>query len=917
MSSLGPLGRLVITCLLTLTVISLLATDFIIRKQALKDELLLSFTHAKNDLSTRISSMEYPIELLNTLITRDLQTTHPPSPETTLKEVEYHPETNHFSIAFNPQTSEFPTESYLEGAGDIRDKDPEYYREIAITLKELPMMSSMLKTMPALRCIYYFSREKFVFATPSLPAPLNSNHNEDFLLQFYDMARPYQNPDRELFWSQASYFPDTDELTTSVIKPVYTGSILRGLAVLEVDIPSLLSNFPENIEQIGRLLLIDTANQVISDGTANTNKIRMFNQVLPEQVVNFINHPFDIDSEDFTQAKGISLIRQNVTGTDWHLILEISQSELNGLVIQRMYADLAVALLFIVLLVLLQQSLNERFKLQDSRERHAAIFSQSTAPQIIVGPDGNQILNANLAACTLFGFSHQTLKNIPLTNMIVGKTSAQDLYNCLSKKGVTITKCRIANGQEKDLEIYTSMQPHKNRVRFYLVIHDITERVRTEQHVRYQAYFDPLTQLPNRNHLFEHLRQLVASHHREDQTLALLFIDLDRFKQVNDNLGHDIGDILLQQVTQRLRNRLRESDLLARLGGDEFTVVLPHLRDEMDASHVAKTLITQLEESFHIDSYEIALGASIGITIYPRDGNDPSTLLKHADIAMYKAKDNGRNQFRFFEDQMNREAKHRGLLEIDIQSAVRSNQFLLKFQPIFSVKEGNLKGIDTLLRWDHPRLGILKPEDFMFIAEETGVIVDIGDWALQQAYQLYKRLFTQFGPEGSTPFIALNISRRQMMHESHLKRWRETLLSDSRFAKSILLEMTETTLNTQLLDEHFGLSSLLSMGPKICLYDFGQSQSSLKVLRKLPISLLKLDRMMSNHLQASTTDTAFFRGVIFLAKTLGIQVAAEGVDNKDQYEWLCNAGCDYIQGNYLGREVSPEEIILLLQQQSV
>ncbi len=917
MNSIGPLSRVIAVCLLSLAVTILLVSDFVIRKQAVSQDLQEELIHLRNDLNARVRALQDPLLILNSLTITDLDTSSStPIESTFLAEAEYYPEANYFSVPLDKINASDPVLGSLKGSGDYRARGPGFYREMDVILRQAGLMNSMAKAMPELTRIYYFSREQFVLGLPSPPSSLVFNLNSDLLHKFHDMARPYQNPGHELFWTLATVNAETDEISATILKPVYADNVLRGLTAIDVDIHLLSSHLPAGINDIGRLMLVDAGNHVLT-GARLASKAELINfaQALPDQVGHFITHPFDISIDEFIKVKNTNLLRQEIAGPGWHLILEVSDSELTKAALSLMDADLVAAVLLIILCLLVMRSWYDRSRLQESRGRYNAIFRQSTAPQIIVAGDGSRILNVNAAACSLFGFSRQTLKDIPLTNLIISKAGAQELYNSLSEKGVTVTKCRVADGQERDLEIYKSTLTLDNRMCFYLVIHDITERVRTEQHVRYQAYFDPLTQLPNRNHLFEHLRQLIASHRREEQTLALLFIDLDRFKQVNDNLGHDIGDKLLQQVAHRLRDRLRESDMLSRLGGDEFTVILPHLRDEMDASHVAKTLLTQLHEPFHIESYEVGLGASIGITIYPRDGSDPSTLLKHADIAMYKAKDNGRNQFRFFEDQMNREAKHRSLLEIDIQNAVRSNQFLLEYQPIFSAQNGILVGIEALLRWDHPRLGILKPEDFMFIAEETGVIVDISDWVLQQVHLHYVRFCGECGSDDVCPFISLNISHRQLMHENHLQHWREILQTDNRFAKNVLLEITEGILNSQLIDGRFGLSSLLNLGPKICLDDFGKPNSTLKALRQFPISVLKVDRLMIKNVLTSPTDAAYCRAIISLARTLEIKVSAEGVETKEQYDWLREAGCDFIQGYYLGREGSADEIARLLQRQ--
>ncbi|OZG69955.1 hypothetical protein BTA51_28515 [Hahella sp. CCB-MM4] len=916
MGSFQTLLRTVIYFLLPVVVVGLLIGDYFHRKTQLRADLKNDLVHLGEDLSQHIAIYERHHNLISSIFSEQLMDPRTPPrilPANRLIRAEA---TNTYSIEI-PNTVH--PQAKLLGVGDYEGRPEGFYREIDIALYLTDTFYSSQKELPSLVRTYYFSREQFVYTSPANEARLPSSNGNSLVHAFYDLARPYQNPRHELFWTSTSVDSENNRLLATMVKPIYSQQALRGLLAMEVNIGSMLQQLPRTIRNTGKLLLVDNANQVLSglpshaDGSAYSLN---FIDLLPEDVATFINHPFDVPDNDFASIKDIYITRSNLDGPSWHLVFLLPKADLAKTLLASMWLDATAGILLLIAGFLLYRQWSSQRQLNASQLHHYAIFDQSTAPQLIVDDNGIRILKANQAACDLFGFTQQMLEDIPLTNLIIGNANAQELANTLGEKGVTIAKCRVADSEERDVEIYKSTMQSGDNIYFYLVIHDVTERVKTEKHVRFQAYFDPLTQLPNRNHLFEHLRQLIATHRREDQYFALLFIDLDHFKQVNDNLGHDAGDKLLKQVAHRLRDRLRESDLLSRLGGDEFTVVLPHLRDEMDASHVARTLINQLHEPFTIDSYEVVLGASIGITLFPRDGIDPSSLLKHADIAMYKAKDNGRNQFRFFEDQMNREAKHRGLLEIDIQQAVANNQMLLEYQPIVAAKTGQLVGVEALIRWNHPRLGTLKPEDFIFVAEDTGHIVAIGDWILDQTHQLYQRIISEVSDDESIPFIALNISRRQLMHEHHLKHWKNILGLDDRFAEYVLLDMTETTLTSQIWDERFGLNSLLALGPRICLDDFGQDTSSMRVLRQYPISMLKVDRVLVKNILTSNKDAAFCRAIISLAQNLNIQVTAEGVENQEQFDWLKQAGCDYIQGYHVGEELSTEDMLSLLSKQS-
>ncbi|WP_020406946.1 putative bifunctional diguanylate cyclase/phosphodiesterase [Hahella ganghwensis] len=916
MGSLQAVLRTLVYILLPLVVAGGLIGDYFHRKAQHQAEVRAMLKHLGEDLSHKVSVYEKHHNLITGLFAETLNDTKGIS-SFQLPGMLIQNQTDNTLSADIPNSVH--PQAKLVISGDFEGRSKGFYREINTALALTDALNSSIKSLTSLSRAYYFSREEFIYTLPASASKLPSTKGDSLVHAFYDLARPYQNPRHILFWTQTSIDVEKSRLLATMVKPVYNQQSLQGLLAMEVNVTHLIQQMPGNIGGTGALLLVDNGNLILNNSiykTGSASQNLSFIDLLPESVANFVNHPFDIPDNDFTSIKNVYVVRESLEGPPWHMVLVLPKSELSWSVLKSMWQDILTGLLMLMMGLLVYRHWSSRQALQVSQHHHYAIFEQSTAPQLIVDEDGIRILRANQAACDLFGFTRQMLEDIPLTNLIIGNASAQELSNSLSEKGLSITKCRVADGEERDIEIYKSTMQADEDIYFYLVIHDISERVKTEQHVRFQAYFDPLTQLPNRNHLFEHLRQLIASHRREDQYFALLFIDLDHFKQVNDNLGHEAGDKVLQHVAHRLRDRLRESDLLSRLGGDEFTVVLPHLRNEMDASHVARTLINQLHEPFTIDSYEVVLGASIGITLFPRDGVDPSSLLKHSDIAMYKAKDNGRNQFRFFEDQMNREAKHRGLLEIDIQKAVQNQQLMLEYQPIIEAASGQLVGVEALIRWNHPRLGVLKPEDFILVAEDTGHIVAIGDWVLKQTHQLYQSILAQLSDDENIPFISINISRRQLMHEHHLKHWKQILDLNDRFAEFVLLDMTETTLTSQIWDERFGLNSLLALGPRICLDDFGQNTSSLRVLRQYPISMLKVDKALIKNILSTKTDAAFCRAIISLAKNMDIRVSAEGVESKDQLEWLREAGCDYVQGYYVGEELSGEDILSYLDKQT-
>jgi diguanylate cyclase (GGDEF)-like protein len=434
---------------------------------------------------------------------------------------------------------------------------------------------------------------------------------------------------------------------------------------------------------------------------------------------------------------------------------------------------------------------------------------------------------------------------------------------------------------------------------------------RSSEEARHLAYHDALTGLPNRTLLREKLEGAVAAARRGGQLLGVIFLDLDNFKQVNDTLGHARGDDLLAAVAELLCRSLRGSDLIARpatgshpeevvarLGGDEFTILLPAIHHERDAGQVAERIIDSLSRPVTLAGHQIHVGASIGITLFPADGDDAETLLKNADIAMYHAKDRGKNNFQFFSQAMNDRVSRRLGLEHRIRDALANDAFSLVYQPIVEVVSGRMVGVEALLRWIDPEGGGVSTGEMVAVAEECGLILDLGEWVLQEACRQAAAWPVESREE---PFIAVNISGVQLTRGDIRHLVARTLAATGFDPRRLQLELTESSFLEVSEETHRGLSRLNELGVQICLDDFGTGYSSLGHLRTLPISRLKIDHSFVRDIDHGDGDHPLLSSIIALAHSLDLAVTAEGVETPEQLRFLERHGCDCVQGWLLGR----------------
>jgi len=439
---------------------------------------------------------------------------------------------------------------------------------------------------------------------------------------------------------------------------------------------------------------------------------------------------------------------------------------------------------------------------------------------------------------------------------------------------------------------------------------DITEQKKVEDQIRHMAHHDALTGLPNRVLLHDRIGQAIAQARRDGRVAALLVIDLDRFKNVNDSLGHQVGDGLLRTVAERLVACVRGTDTVARMGGDEFVVVLAELRQAEDAGQVAQKILAALPQPVNIDGHELRVTTSIGICVHPHDGEDAETLMRNADAAMYHAKQTGRNNFQFFTRQMNIAANQRLLLEKDLRLALEREEFTLHYQPQLDLKTGGIVGLEALIRWPHARRGMVAPMEFIPLAEETGLIAPIGEWALRRACTQARRWQTQGYPQLQ---VSVNCSAQQFRLEGLVDTVARTLQQTGLPASSLELELTESIIVEHTEHVMARFKALDEMGVKLSIDDFGTGYSSLGYLKRFPIHELKIDQSFVRDVSTDPDDAAIVSAIITMAHGLGLRVVAEGVETAEQLAFLKKVDCDWAQGYYFCRPLPAEEIEPLLR----
>jgi diguanylate cyclase (GGDEF)-like protein/PAS domain S-box-containing protein len=548
--------------------------------------------------------------------------------------------------------------------------------------------------------------------------------------------------------------------------------------------------------------------------------------------------------------------------------------------------------------------------IRESEKRYRLLFERNLAG-VLSTTLGGRVLACNQAAACMFGYdSPDEVLTVPMVNLYYTASDREAFLTKLkSERSVTNQELRL---RRKNGDLFfaignMSLVEDDSGAGEILegTLVDITERKVAEERAQSLAYYDALTGLPNRILLRDRLSKALAFARRQKHKVALLFLDLDRFKIINDSLGHSVGDVLLQDVAERLKNCAREQDTVARLGGDEFLIVLTNVKDIPDAAVAAERFMDAMTAGFVIQGHSLSVGCSLGISIFPEHGADSETLIKHADAAMYSAKDEGRNNFQFFTADMNAQAVERLTLENGLRLALDKKQLFLVYQPQMDIATGKISRLEALVRWQHPDLGLVPPDKFIGIAENSGLILSIGEWVLRTAC----RQARQWQDEGlSAASLAVNVSAVQFRHEGFCELIRRVLRETGLAPQYLELELTESLLLANADVTLSVLQELKAMGLTLAIDDFGTGYSSFSYLRRFPISKLKIDRSFVRDVAVNPDDAAITTAIISMAKSLNLKLIAEGVENEAQMSFLRAHHCDEIQGYYFSKPLAVDEV---------
>ena len=555
--------------------------------------------------------------------------------------------------------------------------------------------------------------------------------------------------------------------------------------------------------------------------------------------------------------------------------------------------------------------ITEQRQVQESLELAASVYNNSSEAMIVQDHQG-KIITVNAAFTAITGYQPQEVLNKDISLLqceYCDKSQYEQLAQAVSDVGRWQGELCLKSKQGGEYMVWFTINTIYDQqgevFRRVALFSDITDKKQAEQIIWKQANYDPLTGLPNRRMLLEYLSSEMLRIDRDESHFALMFLDLDFFKEVNDTLGHDMGDLLLQETAKRLKGCIRELDMCARLGGDEFTVVLSGIDFPGGVERVAQCILQRISEPYNLGDETAYISASIGITMYPDDATSIEGLLKHADQAMYAAKEQGRNRFHYFTPSMQEFARYRMALIKDLRHAISHKEFELYYQPIIDMNSGDIYKVEALIRWNHASRGMVSPSEFISVAEETGLINDIGNWVFEKAAHQSAEWRKQFGTEIQ---ISINKSPVQFRDDGDtFSDWLTLLQHLELSSNAICVEITEGW----LLDASMGVTEKLlayrDAGIQVSLDDFGTGYSSLAYLKKFDIDYLKIDQSFTRNLETDTDGVALCEAIIVMAHKLGIKVIAEGVETEFQRDFLAKAGCDYAQGYLFARPLQQAE----------
>jgi len=590
----------------------------------------------------------------------------------------------------------------------------------------------------------------------------------------------------------------------------------------------------------------------------------------------------------------LQLIKNNEHDRWVHLIIEATSDDENKI------SELLITI----------QDISERKKSENSLELSKNIIEN--AREAILVTDLNGVIEqVNDAYLNITGFSRDEVLGTNPRSLQSGYHDKmfyaemwRDIYGTGHWEGEIWDRRKNGEAFPKWLSINTVYNDYGNPEKYVGIFTDITVLKETEKELEHLAYHDALTQLPNRALLLDRLKQGIYAAKRDGQNLAVLLIDLDHFKYVNDTLGHDAGDELLENIAKRLQTFVRESDTVARLGGDEFVILLPEVNDPEEASIIAQKIIDALKEPIGVKGKKVNIGASIGIATYPNDGDDSELLMKHADLALYKAKDSGRGCYHYFSEELQEAIFDHIAMEEEMRKGIDSEQFTLHYQPKIDLASGKMTGMEALVRWNHPDKGFVRPDHFIPFAEETGLIIPLGLWILKTAC----RQMAEFNAGLKVPLkVAINLSAGQFNQRGLIYTIQEIIQQYDIKPENIELEITESSVMGDVNEAIATMNKFRDIGLHLAIDDFGTGYSSLSYLKRFPINTLKIDQSFIRDLTIDSDDSSIVKAIISMAKSLQLNVVAEGVETQEQLAFLKANNCENVQGYLFSKPLPADE----------
>lgn len=540
-------------------------------------------------------------------------------------------------------------------------------------------------------------------------------------------------------------------------------------------------------------------------------------------------------------------------------------------------------------------------KLEKSQASFLKIISKSLDGVVIVDQQ-QTVVYTNHSAMQFFDKNISELLGKPLQRLTIA------VSNLFQEQEITTElKIELDDGTVCISEVSVMPMEWNNEPCYVICFRDITERKRSEELLQYMSERDYLTDLPNRSLFEKNLLSTIENAKVKNEYMALLYLDLDDFKAVNDSLGHDAGDLLLKQVSNLLKKNIRAGDSIARLGSDEFVIVLGSIRKPEYLKTVANSILYKLSEVFNLDGQEVYVNASIGIAVFPYAGEDAIDLLKNSNVAVCEAKRNGKNQYRFFSEELNEKNEQDLYIVSGLRTMIQSEELFLVYQPIVDVKTGRCCGVEALLRWAHPKLGLVPPDKFLVFAERAGMMSRITNWVLNKSLVDFKEL-----EENGLQFISINMSANDINGSAAADTLLKLVKDINIGRNKVILELTETSIMRNPESTVRKLQELSEVGVLTAVDDFGTGYSSLNYLKRLPLYLLKIDKSFVDDIGSDSNDEVIVKSTIQLAHNLGLMVIAEGVESQGQLQFLKEHGCDYVQGYYYSKPLCLDDLKLYL-----